>query len=228
MAVLAVVASAYWWGPALLRHARYFDVRRVTVVGARYLDPAVVARVLEARLGPAPSVFAPLGPMEDAVRGMPGVASARVSRSLPGTLVVRIEERAPVALAGGPAGLVAVGDDGQPLGYDAAQVDVPVVRRPDARLVAALSLIARTDAGLFADIAAADLDGGVELVLKQGGSRIRLAEPVSPEQVRAIGVVRRELASRSAAWRELDGRYAGLVVVRPARGGSASPEGRGA
>ncbi len=224
--VLAAMGSVYWWGPALLRHARYFDVRGVDVVGAKYLEPAAVARALEAKLGPSPSVWAPLGSMEAALERMPGVASAHVSRSLPGTLVVRIEEKEPVALAGGPAGLVAVDEDAQPLAYDAGQVDAPLVRRPDARLTRALAQIAVTDAGLFADIAAADLDGGIELVLKSGAAgRIRLAEPVTAEQVRAIGVVRRELAARSLAWRELDGRFAGLVVVRPVHASPAA-EGR--
>lgn len=209
---VAAVLTVPLWAPVLLRHSQYFAVRRVQVVGARYFAPETLARAL--KLGAGATVWVRLGPLETTIRNMPGVLDAEVSRRLPGTLVVQVRERAPVALADGPAGLIAVDEDAQPLPYDVTRpaVDAPFVRRPDSALIRALAVIGQVDPVLFADVAAADLDGGVVLELREG--RIRLAAPVNAEQVRAVSAVRRELAGRGALWRELDGRFRALVVVR--------------
>ncbi len=43
---------------------------------------------------------------------------------------------------------------------------------------------------------------------------MRLGLPVDAGVVRAVAAVERDLAARSQRWTELDGRYAGWVVVR--------------
>lgn len=203
--------------PALLSRSAYFAVRQVEVVGARYLAPDDIA----ARLGldASASVWAPLSGLEAALRDMPGLSGVRVTRRLPGTIVVEVVEREPVALADGPAGLVAIAADGGALPYDASvgPVDAPLVERPDTALVRGLAVVQQTDPELFAAAIAARSDGGLALELTEG--RIRLGAPVSPEAVQAVAAVRRDLAARGAAWREVDGRFAGWVVVRPGAGG---------
>lgn len=223
MLVGAGLCAAPLWAPVLLRQSSYFAVRSVQVVGARYLAPATVARALG--LAPSANVWSPLGPLTARMRAMPGIVDASVTRDLPSTLVVRVRERQPIAMADGPDGMVALDENGQPLPYDVTRpaVDAPFVRRADPVLARALAAVQQVDPALFADVSAADLDGGVVLVLR--GGRVRLSTPVDPDQVRAVSAVRRELAGRGAGWSELDGRFAALVVVRRA---NAAPGTQGA
>jgi hypothetical protein len=219
-AVLALVAASPWWAPLVLRPMRFFGVRHVEVTGARYLAPETVVRALG--LGPDASVFDDLGDLEVRVRAMGGVDEVSVRRRLPATLVVTVRETEPVALAQGPAGLVAVGPDGRPLPFavTGSPVDAPIVARADTLLLRALETIRITDLGLFADIAAARArDGEVELVLNQG--RVRLELPVDPVVVQKVSAVRRDLTDRAQRWRELDGRFHGWVVVRRANAGAS-------
>jgi hypothetical protein len=213
---VALAAAAPWWGPPVLRPMRFFGVRRVEVVGTRYLAPAGVAQALGLR--PEASVFDDLGELEARVRAMGGVEAVEVGRRLPSTLRVTVREVEPVALADGPAGLVPLGADARPLPFDvtSAPVDAPVVARAERALLAALETVRRADAGFFADVAAARTRGAeVELVVNEG--RVRMAMPVDPQVVRRVAAVQRDLASRGLAWRELDGRYGTWVVVRKAR-----------
>ncbi len=236
--VVAAVAAvtAVWWGPAVLRPLGFFAVRRIEVDGSRYLAPERVVTAMG--LGPTASVWANLAELERRVAALPGVESVTVTRRLPGTLIVDVIEEDPVALAIAPRGLVAVDRAGNPLPYDPARepVDAPIVPRPDSGVLGVLAVVQDADAGLYADVAAArtahggDAGGGVVLELEAG--RVRLAVPADPAVVRAVAAVRRDLEARGEAWRELDGRYRGWVVVRraaPASGGGASgPAARGA
>jgi len=225
--VVAALALSPWWVAPVLRPLRFFDVRRVEVVGSRYLAPEVVARALG--LAERASVFEDLGVLESRVRELGGIAEVHLARRLPGTLVVRIRELEPVALAEGPDGLVAVGPDARPLPYDvaAAPVDAPVLARVDRSVLRVLETIQATDLGLYAEISSARSRGG-DVVLELDGGRVLLAPPVDAGVVLSVSAVRRDLAARSLAWRELDARYRGWVVVRRAAGRAAGVgEGRG-
>lgn len=213
--ILAGAATVWWWGPAALRPLRFFAVRRVEVEGTKYLAPEVVVGAMG--LGQASSVFEDLDRLADRIRGMGGIAEVEVRRRLPGTLRVRLREVEPVALVNGPAGLVPVGADGQPLPYDvtASPVDAPVVERPQPELLGALATIQATDLGFYGEVDAAEVRGG-EVVLEMIDGRVRLDVPVDPERVRAVAAVRRDLEERGQGWRELDGRFRGWVVVRRA------------
>ena len=226
-AALAAVTSP-WWGPAALRPLTFFGVRRVEVAGARYLAPEAVVRGLG--LGPEASVFDDLDALAARVRAMGGVADARVQRRLPATLRVEIREVGPVALAEGPGGLVPVARDGRPLPFDAtaSPVDAPVVPHADRRLLEALATVQATDLTLYASIAAASLTRGGEVVLELNGGRVRLAMPVEPAVVCAVAAVRSDLVARRLAWRELDGRFSGWVVVRKAPQAPTARRGVGA
>lgn len=218
--VLAAVAIP-WWGPRLLRPLAFFAVRRVEVVGTRYLSPVAVVAALA--LTRESSVWDDLGRLESRLKAMGGVSGARVSRYLPGTLRVAVKEIEPVALAEGPEGLVPVGRDGRPLPYDprAAPVDAPVVARPEEPVVAALAVVQATDLGFYAEVSAARLARGGEVVLELNEGWVRLGTPVDPAAVRSVSAVRRDLLARRVAWGELDARYKGWVIVRPRRAAGA-------
>jgi cell division protein FtsQ len=219
-----LAGTARWWGPPLLRRFSFFAVRRVEVAGVRYLAPSRVVAAMG--LGADASVWSSLPALERRLAALPGVAAARVSRRLPSTLRVEVTEVEPVALAAGPSGLVPVGRDGRPLPYDpaTAPVDAPVVRRADARVLEALDVVRASDPQLFAVLTAARADeaGGGEVVLELERGRLRLATPVDPAVVRAVAAVVRDLERGGQSWRELDGRYKGWVVVRPAAPGGAT------
>lgn len=210
---LAVAVSSYWWMPAMMRRMRFFDVRRIEVTGATYRTPADIVAALQ--LPDTPSVFDELGDLEERLRRLRGIARAEVDRRLPGTLLVRIREVEPVALAQSRAGLVAVDDAGQPLPYDltTAPVDVPVVGRAEPRLTQALAAIRTASGGLYASASAAWLRGR-EVVLDVGEGLIRLDTPVADSVLEAIGAVRRDLAQHQASWTEIDARFGAWIVVR--------------
>ena len=217
IAAAAVAAvSSPWWGPRALSRFSFFAVRRVEVNGARYHAPAAVVAALG--LAPGASVWASTAAMGRRVASLVGVRSAEVSRRLPGTLVVTVDEVEPVALAMGPAGLVPVDSEGRPLPYDpaAVPVDAPVVAHADGRLLEALATVRATDLGLFADIAAARAAAGGSVVLDLEEGRLRVGTPLDPAVVRSVAAVRRDLAARGQRWSELDGRFRGWVVVRRA------------
>lgn len=221
VAAVPVVVGAYWWGPLALGQFGFFAVRRIEVVGARYLAPATVIGALGLKRGA--SVWTDLGALEQRVTSLGGIASVSVSRHLPATLRVEVTEAEPVALAAGPSGLVPVGTDGRPLPYDpaTAPVDAPVVERAAPPLIAALAEVESADPALFGDISAARTDGGAGggVVLELDNGRLLLGTPVDPAVLRAMSAVRRDLGSRGRSWEELDGRFRGWVVVR---GGAAA------
>jgi hypothetical protein len=218
---VAAAVSAAWWLPVALRPLRFFGVRRVVVTGARYLAADDVVRAMG--LGEQASVFDDLDRLASRIRAMGGVEDVSVRRTLPGTLRVRVRETEPVALAEGPEGMVALGPDARALPFDVtvAPVDVPVVPRADRRLLGALAAVQGADLGLFALVGAARMRDA-EVVLEVGGARVRLGLPVEAGVVRAVAAVQRDLASRGVAWRELDGRFRGWVVVRKAAADAAA------
>jgi len=217
VAAVLALAAVPWWGRLALRPFSFFAVRRVELVGVRYLAPATVMAALG--LEREASVWDRLAPLESRLGELPGVAEVSVARRLPETLVVTVREVEPVALAAGRGAVVPVGVDGRPLPYDAARapVDAPVVQRPDTALLAALAVVGDVDPELFARISTARWgpNGSAELEM-EGGGLLRLAVPLDPGTVRSVAAVQRDLGARSQGWRELDGRFAGWVVVRRA------------
>ncbi len=211
--IIAAVLSSYWWAPRALRPLRFFGVRRVDVSGTRYLTAEAVVRGMGLRA--EASVFDDLGAIERRLEAVGGIARASVARRLPATLLVQVTEVEPVALAASPDGLVALAADARPLPYDVASapVDAPIVRAAHRPLLEGLAQVQTTDPALYAEVAAARVAGGA-MVLDMTRGRVLLDLPVDPGVVQSVSSVRRDLASRGTAWRELDGRFRGWVVVR--------------
>ena len=94
-------------------------------------------------------------------------------------------------------------------------MDAPVVPSAERVLVEALAAVRTADPQFFGEVAAARAGpaGSLELEV-EGRGRVRLALPVDAAVVQAVAAVERTLAARAEGWRELDGRYAGWVVVR--------------
>ena len=133
------------WAPLLFRNMAFFRVRHVEIVGARYIQPRDILDRL--RVDTLASVWDPMARLETRVRGHPLVRQVKIDRKLPGTLVVRLVEHAPVALVATANGFRAYDERGVSLPIDptTADVDAPILPRADSALLRLLGA-ARTQA----------------------------------------------------------------------------------
>src|SRR6266481_7075088 len=222
-ALRAVAGSALlvlcWLGaPLVLRRLPMFRVRQIELVGVRNLAPDAVIAAL--RLGPRASVFGDTRLLADRVRGLAGVAEARVVRRLPTVLSVVLREVEPAALVAAPRGsgrgLVAVDAAGRPLPFDPARsgLDLPIVASGDSGVVAVLALIQSVAPALFQTITGARGFARGAVLLEIGPHRVLVGRDGGPEVIRAVVLVAQDLAAKGRAYVELDARFGGQVVVR--------------
>lgn len=145
-----------------------FRVTAVELEGARYLtlEEAVEA----AAVPPDASVWDDRTPWVEALRSHPLVSSARIRRRLPGTLVLVVEEREPVALVPTPT-LEPVDVEGRVLPVDplAHQMDLPLLRvdlrdLPRVRLLTGeLARLGSVDPAFLGGVSEVSADDGGEL-----------------------------------------------------------------
>jgi hypothetical protein len=199
-----------------LRGLAFFRVRQVEIAGLQYLDPAKVIAAL--KLSPKASVFDDPTPLRRRVYAMPGVDAVDVGRRLPGTLRVELREAVPVALASRGAALALLDARGRVLPFDPLRSapDLPLAANGDARVTGVLARVRDSDPDLFARIGAA-WRVGPDVVLEVGGRRLWFGAQVSAEDIRAVTAVEQVLARQGRQFAELDGRFAGQVVVRRVR-----------
>ena len=215
-AVFFVILSPLW-APLLLRRLTFFRVRHVQVIGAKYVAPKEVLERL--RVDTLASVWDPLSPLEHRVKEHPLVRDARVERHLPGTLVVRLVERAPVGLVATPNGLRPYDERGRPLAIDptAADVDAPVISsgRPDTTILRLLGA-ARADAPmLYRRVSEIRREGdGSELLVVLDSLPVRTLPDVTLQRLADLELVERDLARRGLRAIELDLRYRDQVIAR--------------
>ena len=216
---LLIIAAAMWFlAPLGLSQLDFFQVRRVEVVGLRYLTPELVlARV---KIEPDRSVFQSLGEIGRRAEQVPGILSARVARRLPGTLRLELVEEPPVAFARGEGGLVPLDIDARPLPYDPSVrgFDLPLAERPEPTLTRALATIRGADPQLFRLVDGVRRGPGATLVLELGDQRVLLREDPMASEIRAVETVGWHLTQNTVPFSELDARFDGWVVVR--RGGA--------
>ena len=206
--LLLIVAGGF----RLLRSLSFFEVRRLELVGGRYLTPAAVARALGVKRGA--SIFDDLGPLEKKARAIPGVLEATLSRRIPGTIRVAVREAEPVALAERSGRLVLLEASGQVLPFDPTQpaADLPLAE-VDPAVTGVLALVRETDPELFAQV-----ERGSRLhqdvVLDVAAGRLLVRTGVSSAEIRDLSLVADDLARKGRSWRELDARFASRVIVR--------------
>lgn len=112
--VLVAVAATSLAAVVVLR-SPILDVDEVRVVGAATTGPDAVTAAAGLDLG-SPILLADLDGAEARVRDLPWVGDVVVERELPGTVVVRVTERVPVAVVSGAGRAVLVDDVGRVLG----------------------------------------------------------------------------------------------------------------
>ena len=214
--LLVALFAAPLWGPRVLRRLDFFRIRKVEILGARYTPTDDVLRLL--RVDTTGSVWDPLAPLGARVATHPQVDSVAVTRKLPGTIVVALVERRPVALVPRADGLRAVDERGRPLPVDPSRipVDAPVVTAAprDTAVYHLLGAMQREAPRLYARVSTVRVAGGGELVLQLADLTIRTMTSVSLARLSDIEPVERDLARRQVRAAELDLRYRDQVIAR--------------
>ena len=213
----AAVAVVLWTMlPLALRHLDFFQVRRVEIVGLQYLD---AARVLgAAKIPPRASIFDDHAPIAARLQALPGVRRAEVGHRAPGTLRIELTEAEPVALTPKGDRLAMVNARAEVLPFDplGSSPDLPVLIGGGALVAGALARVKEFDPALFARIDAA-WRVGPDVVFEVGGRWFWFDSGLTAEDIRAVTAVEQALARQGRAYRELDGRFDGQVVVRQGR-----------
>lgn len=211
--VLALVSSPLW-GPLLMRRMAFFHVRRIEIVGARYVAPSDILGRLH--VDTMASVWDPTAPLAARVAMHPEVAHVEVHRKLPGTLVVSVTERAPVALVPATGGFRVYDERGVALPIDPAKVtvDVPVLTQRDTT---ALRLLAAMRTGmpvLYARVSSVSPVGKDELLFDLESEPVRTMKDVTLERLADIEPVEADLGRKQLRATEIDLRYRDQVIAR--------------
>ncbi len=237
--LLPFALAARWLAPPLLGQLAFFQLRNIRVEGTRYMDPRQVA--LRMRADTLQSIWDDTEVLARRIASHPQVASVDIDRRLPGTLIVRITEIAPVALVPGRNGLDAVDSLGRVLPVDPSRtpIDLPVAASGDTSLLGLLGRLRSEQAFLFSRISDASRAGTGEIVLyltvqptpvatapvldsltaarpaqQPRILRVRVPVGVSVQRLSDIFPVEIDLARRKAMVAELDLRYRDQVIAR--------------
>jgi cell division septal protein FtsQ len=213
LAGIGVTALIWYGGPRLLRRMDFFRVRRVEVIGVKYLSTDVVVRALH--LTARSNVFDDLGPARRGAASIPGTTLVQVSRRLPGTIRVKVTESVPVALVPRAGRMALIDQRGRELPFDPTRAapDLPVATEPGAAVARLLARVRDVDPGLYARISSAEAVQG-DVLLDLDGLRIWFRPDAPAEVIRAVVAVAQDLVRTRRPYRELDARFAGMVVLR--------------
>ena len=213
LSAIVVGAIVLVAAPRALRRLEFFRVRRVQVVGVRYLTGTEVVAALQLRSGA--SLFDDAAPVRRGALTVRGVRAAQVSRRWPGTLVVRIREAEPVALTPQKAGLALLDARGRVLPFDPtrAPADLPVAPA-DPVVARVVGRIKEADPEFFSVIVSAYRGRDRDVVLEAVDRRFLVRGDASADEIRALAAVVDDLARRGRSYRELDARFSDRVFVR--------------
>lgn len=214
LVVSAVVFTAPLWAPFLMRQMPYFRVRRVEIVGARYVAPSDILSRLH--VDTMASIWDPTKPIAERIATLPDIATAVVGRKLPGTLVVQVTERTPVAIVPSNSGFVAFDERGTSLRIDPTRiaVDVPVLSQRDTAVLRLLGTMRSKMPALYARVSEVRRVGGDELVFQLKNWPVRARRDVTLERLADIDPIEADLARRHVRVAEIDLRFRDQVIAR--------------
>jgi cell division protein FtsQ len=119
---LALIAVVGWW----VTNSPLFDMRTFRVSGNRHLSDTDVARL--AGLSRSTNVvWLGTGAVAARVERDPWVVRARVSRTLPGSVTISVQERKPVAMVESKGSMLLVSGDGVVLGRASRKHRLPAI-----------------------------------------------------------------------------------------------------
>lgn len=222
--------------PEALAHVELFRVSDFRVEGNRYLPDGEA--VAASGIPMTANVWDDLEPYATKLRRHPLVHEAKVKRRLPGTLVLQVSERRPVALLPTPA-LVPVDAQGQVLPIDPAlhRLDLPLIQPfPPGRtqagltpaqirsLAAEMGRLTETEPAFMTRISEVAYDSRGDIVVRLADLDVELhfTAPLAPRRLLEGLAALTDAAGRrpDVTVEAIDLRYADQVVVR------FSPNGR--
>jgi cell division septal protein FtsQ len=230
--LLALMMAAAWGTRAAARQMAFFRVRTVEIRGVRYLQPNdIVSRL---HIDTVASLWDDLEPYRQRIRLHPQVSQVRITRRMPGTLVVTIQENLPIALIQTAAGLLPFDSLGRQLPIDPARttLDLPIVATADPVLLKLVGAIRAEEPRLFARIeevrrtardeilltlsrgSAATSIAGDTAALEHRTLRVRIPIGLSVERLADIFPVETDLDRKQLKVGELDLRYRDQVIAR--------------
>ncbi len=211
---VGIVVGAPWWGPQALARLEYFHARRVVFEGVRYARPTELVGLL--KVDTLQSVWQSLEPLAERIGAHPMVASVVVERQLPGTLLIRVVEREPVAYVPRNGRLELADASGRPLPIDPVRypLDVPVAATADSALLYVLDGMRKDAPRLFARISHGERAGTDELRFRMGGVTVRTTSDVTVARFKDILPVEADLARNHLRAVELDLRFRDQVIAR--------------
>lgn len=231
--LVGLIMAGAWGARSAARQMAFFRVRQVEIRGVRYLQPAeILARL---KIDTLASLWDDLEPLRERVRQHPQVTSVTITRRMPGTLVVTVQENQPVALIQTSAGLLPYDSLGHLLPIDPtrSRLDLPVVATLDPVLLKLVGAIRRQEPRVFARIEEVRRTGRDEILLTLSRSpvdaarvsadtllperktlRVRVPVGLSVGRLADIFPVESDLARRHARVGELDLRYRDQLIAR--------------
>lgn len=214
VAGVLVLGTMPWWGPRLLAEMSFFRLRRVQVVGARYVPADTIVTLLG--VDTTRSIWDETEALAARVRRHPQVSDVDIARRMPGTLVVTITERVPVAFVPSARGLQALDAAGSTLPIDPSRVavDLPILARRDTTVLRFLGELRERSPHLYERVSAARRAGRNELLLELGTVSVRTMGDVTVDRLADIVPVEADLTRRQARVAELDLRYRDQVIAR--------------
>lgn len=232
MLLFGIILTAGHYTLIGLRSMAFFRVRTIEIRGTHYLQPTEIVERM--RVDTLRSLWDDVGPLEARIRPHPQVSDVRITRRLPGTLVVTLRENLPVALIPTGQTLQPYDSLGRQLPIDPLRtdLDLPVIASPDPALLRLLGEIRRGNLAMYQRVSEMRRTGRTDLLILFNSAFARLATPLdsaAPEpgllRVRApVGVtvdrltdifpVESDLVARQARIGELDLRYRDQVIAR--------------
>jgi cell division septal protein FtsQ len=226
--LVAFIVAGAWGIRTAARSMAFFRVRSVEIRGVRYLQPNEILSRL--KVDTLMSVWDDLEPLRERVRHHPQITDVTITRRMPGTLVVTVQENQPVALIQSRTGLLAYDSVGRQLPIDPSRVnlDLPIVATNDPALLKLVGAIRYAVPNVFSRLEEVRRTGRDEVLLtlsrralapgdsakSQGTLRVRVPLDLSVERLTDIFPVENDIARRQAHVDELDLRYRDQVIAR--------------
>jgi len=211
-----LVLSSPLWAPLFMRRMAFFRVRRIEIIGARYVAPSdILARL---HVDTTVSVWDPTRALVARVAKHPEIETVAIHRKLPGTLVVEVTERAPVALVPAANGFRVYDARGVALPIDPTRVtvDAPVLMRADVGILRLLGAMRVRAPSLYSRVSSVQRVGAAqdELLLELKDVPVRAMQDVTIERLADIDPVAADLNRKQLRVAEIDLRFRDQVIAR--------------